>query len=131
MVSFKDRLRKLRKEKDKSIREAADDLEIGKTTLSNYERGERVPNKDFINKAANYYNVSTDYLLCRTNNKYPSSEIKQTLEENPELMQFWEQISSRDDLQLLFKQTKDLSPRSIKSVVEFMKSIEDEHRREG
>lgn len=70
MDKFAKRLRELRNEKGISIRQAAKDLDVGKTTLSNYERGKRSPNKDFINRAADYYNVSADYLLGKIDDKH-------------------------------------------------------------
>ncbi len=43
-------------------------------------------------------------------------------------MNFWDEISRREDLQLLFKQTRDLSPESIYRVIEIIKTIEEEER---
>ncbi len=132
MKKLSRRLRLLRNEKEENLTTAADNLHVSKNTLSRYERGERKPDSDFINRAADYYNVSTDYLLGRTDIRYnPNQKIKEAIENDPELYQFWDELSEREDLQLLFKQTRDLSPEAIKSVVQFMKAIEDEHKREG
>ena len=35
------------------------------------------------------------------------------------------------DLQLLFKQTRDLSPKDIKQIIRIIKAIEDGESREG
>ena len=43
--------------------------------ISFYELGERFPPYDIINKLADYFNVSMDYLLGRSNIKNPEKFI--------------------------------------------------------
>ncbi|MCL1881071.1 MAG: helix-turn-helix transcriptional regulator [Oscillospiraceae bacterium] len=56
----------LRKERKLSQKKAAEELGIGQALLSHYERGQRECGLAFLVKVADYYNVSTDYLLGRT-----------------------------------------------------------------
>lgn len=56
----------LRKERSISQKKAAMDLGISQGLLSHYEKGKRECGLDFVVKAANYYNVSCDYLLGRS-----------------------------------------------------------------
>ena len=56
----------LRKEKKLSQKQAAEDLDISQALLSHYEKGIRECGLDFVIRAAEYYNVSCDYLLGRT-----------------------------------------------------------------
>lgn len=56
----------LRKERHISQKEAAAALGIAQALLSHYEKGKRECGLDFLVKAADYYNVSTDYLLGRS-----------------------------------------------------------------
>lgn len=56
----------LRKEKGISQKQAAEDLGVGQALLSHYEKGKRECGLEFLIKAADYYNVSTDYLLGRS-----------------------------------------------------------------
>ena len=69
MVTFSDRLKAIRNEKTITLEKMAKDLQTTKATLSRYENNLREPKIDFINKAANYFNVTTDYLLGRTDEK--------------------------------------------------------------
>ena len=39
---------------------------IEQALLSKFENGERVPPTDTLIKLADFYNVSIDYILCRT-----------------------------------------------------------------
>lgn len=56
----------LRKEKKLSQKQAAQELGVSQALLSHYEKGIRECGLDFVVKAADYYNVSCDYLLGRT-----------------------------------------------------------------
>ena len=44
------------------------DLNMSQNTISRYETGEREPGINELIKIADYFNVSVDYLLERTNN---------------------------------------------------------------
>lgn len=60
----------LRKEKKLSQKQVANDLEISQALLSHYEKGIRECGLDFLIKIADYYDVSCDYLLGRTPQRY-------------------------------------------------------------
>ncbi len=62
------RLRDLREDKDLKQAEIADILGIQQTVYSRYERGmQNIPLEHLIH-LADFYGVSTDYILGRTNN---------------------------------------------------------------
>ena len=56
----------LRKERNISQKQAAADLGVSQALLSHYEKGIRECGLDFLVRAADYYNVSCDYLLGRS-----------------------------------------------------------------
>jgi transcriptional regulator with XRE-family HTH domain len=56
----------LRKERGLSQKKAAEELEVSQALLSHYEKGIRECGLDFVIKAADFYEVSCDYLLGRT-----------------------------------------------------------------
>ncbi|MDF2506133.1 helix-turn-helix transcriptional regulator [Clostridium sp.] len=64
---FHERLKSLREDKDITQSEVAEALNISRTALANYENAIREPNLSLLVKIADYYNISLDYLLCRTN----------------------------------------------------------------
>ncbi len=67
--NFNERLIELRTEKGISQKTAAIDLGVSQALLSHYEKGIREYSLSFLCKAAEYYGVSTDYILKRTNNR--------------------------------------------------------------
>ena len=56
----------LRRARGLSQRTAAADLHISQALLSHYENGAREPGLAFVCRACEYYGVSADYLLGRT-----------------------------------------------------------------
>ncbi|KHO63394.1 SOS-response transcriptional repressors (RecA-mediated autopeptidases) [Thermoanaerobacter sp. YS13] len=60
------RIRDLRTEKGISQNELAKALGLTQQAISAYENGLREPDLETLNKIANYFNVSIDYLLGRT-----------------------------------------------------------------
>ena len=69
MSDYYERLCELRTEKGISQKEAARDLSVSQALLSHYERGIREFGLDFLNRAADYYGVTTDYLLGRSDSR--------------------------------------------------------------
>ena len=68
---FQSRLRDLREDHDLKQKDLADLLKVHQTTYSDYELGRvNVPIAS-LHTLADFYNVSIDYLLCRTNTKKP------------------------------------------------------------
>ena len=63
------RLKKLRKERRISQLKLAIDLNMNQNTISRYENMEREADYDSLIKFADYFGVSVDYLLGRTENK--------------------------------------------------------------
>lgn len=64
--TFPETLAALRRERNISQRTAAAQLHISQALLSHYENGAREPGLAFVCRVCEYYNVSADYLLCRT-----------------------------------------------------------------
>ncbi len=65
------RIRDLREDNDLKQKEVADYLMCDQSLYSKYERGERALPLEYAEKLADYYHVSVDYLLGRTNIKTP------------------------------------------------------------
>lgn len=62
------RLKEIRKSKGISQLKMAMDLNTNQNTISRYETGEREPGITELIRIADYFNISVDYLLGRTNN---------------------------------------------------------------
>ena len=89
--NFHETLAGLRKARGVSQRQVAADLGISQALLSHYENGAREPGLQFVCRACDYYGVTADYLLCRSDSQdAPASTLKAALT-------FLEQIRSVTD----------------------------------
>jgi len=68
---YQNRLRDLREDKDLKQKDLAELLKVHQTTYSDYELGRLNIPVPTLHILADFYNVSVDYLLCRTNAKTP------------------------------------------------------------
>ncbi len=63
MASLATRLRELRTKKDVGQKEVGAFLGVSDSSIRKYESGERTPDPDSLTKLAQYFAVTTDYLL--------------------------------------------------------------------
>lgn len=78
------RLLSLRKNQKLSQYDLADRLGFSRGKLANYEQGQREPDYDTLKKIADFFEVSTDYLLGRTEKKELLSNVTPGLSEKEE-----------------------------------------------
>lgn len=65
-MQFGDRLKELREEKELKQAELANLFNISPSTIGMYEQNRRTPDFALLNSIADYFGVSIDYLLGRT-----------------------------------------------------------------
>ncbi len=115
------RIKELRTQKGYTQKELAALLGVGQTTIANYENGIRIPDTEKMNKIADLFQVSFDYLLGRTENKQVS---------NKKLKSNNFSANSLDDsykifTELLIKGNKDEARRLVLELYEQHIEIED------
>lgn len=104
-MKFGDRLKEIRKAKGQSQKELGDLLELGQTTIANYEKNIRFPNPETLIQIANIYDVSIDRLVGRT-------------------LQFSKELLSHEELDDIKKQlTTLLMDEKENEVVEYIHSL--------
>lgn len=69
MAVFQNRLRELRKSLGLSQEDLGQKFNLAKSTISQYELGKRSPDSVILTKLADFFNVTVDYLLGRTDVK--------------------------------------------------------------
>ncbi len=75
----------LRKERGLSQKQVANDLEISQALLSHYEKGIRECGLEFLVRAAEYFEVSCDYMLGRTAQRRLASMTADDIPESDEI----------------------------------------------
>ena len=102
------RLRFLRTEKGESLEKIAKYLNVTIQTISNYENEKRDMTPDTILKLADYFGVSTDYLLGKTDIRNIEEDFKFAYH----------------------KETEGLSEDEIKEALEFYKMVKNRKNKE-
>jgi transcriptional regulator with XRE-family HTH domain len=105
-----ERLKQLRSERSLYQKDIANYLGIDRTTYVKYENGTSEPNNDMLLKLAEFFNVSTDYLLEKTNKKDTDKNI----------------IPSDDDIKFaLFNGDKEITDDMYEEVKRFAQFVKD------
>lgn len=79
--SFGKVLSELRRARKLSQRKLASDLHISQALLSHYENDSREPGLPFVCRTCDYFGVSADFILGRTEKPQGSSNVPSSLEE--------------------------------------------------
>lgn len=72
-------LKELRKERKLTQTQLEKDTGIDQALLSKFEHGERVPNTEKLLILAEYYDVSVDYILGRTDRREVNRSVSEVL----------------------------------------------------
>jgi len=109
--SISKKLKELREEKGYLQKFIADKIGVRSNTLSGYENGTRSPDPEMILKLAELYDVSTDYLLGRTNNRNNKTvdDIDEELQELLSEMNVWYKNEPED---------KELKLRMLRKMIQ-------------
>jgi methanogenic corrinoid protein MtbC1 len=75
MINFATRLKELRVAAELRQKDLADVLGVAQTTIANYEQGARFPDEKNLHRIADYFNVSLDYLMGRTDVNLLAEEV--------------------------------------------------------
>ena len=75
--TFGDRLRELRRERGMQQRELGELYNLSSSAIGSYERNLREPTLDLLLQLSEYFGVSVDYLLCRTEERLTAKDYKE------------------------------------------------------
>jgi Predicted transcriptional regulators len=77
-MDFQSRLKSLRTKHNMTQAELGKKINVTKVSVSGYETGNRTPDTDTLQRIAEVFEVSVDYLLCRTDDPSPTSNESKT-----------------------------------------------------
>lgn len=125
MSNFAERLKFLRENSGLTQQGVADILNVSRATIAGYETKGKQPDYEKLTKLAEYFNVSVDYLLGRSNTRNVDV-IEEAIKDDPELEHIWSMLNNREDIRLMFKKVADLKPEYIKRILKIIEIVEDE-----
>lgn len=118
-VKLGERLKKLREEKGFTLEYVAGHLNTTKTSIARYEKNDREPKSEIISALADFYNVSTDYLLGRT-------DERNLLTEKSKLDEGITTINAKK-----INVDEDLPDEAIDKINEYIKMVEMMYKNKG
>lgn len=117
-MTTKDILKALRKSRNYSAQQVADGCEMSLGVYKKYESGERGVGVPALQKLADFYGVTTDYLLGRPTAPEPKTP--------DQLLATLAELKSFDELELaLFEQYMQMPEEVRKRMIQFMHSAAD------
>jgi len=133
MASFGERFKELRMEKGLTQDKLAQKFSINKSSISRYEKNSQVPENETLQAFADFFQVSVDYLLGRTDIRniefdksfMPSLTQKDERDIGKVLNHTLEMIKSQEAIMLdgdiLDEEDLEILARSIKAGLEYAK----------
>ena len=112
------RLRFLRTQKGESLEKIAKYLNVTIQTISNYETEKRDMNPDTIIKLAEYFEVTTDYLLCKSDIRNPEKKSQTT---STEIQSYYNELNDLG---------KQKAIENVKDLTEISKYTDKEEKKE-
>lgn len=137
-MAFNDRLKSLRNEKGITQDELSKLTGIKKSSIGMYESGQRVPKYKPLRILADFFHVSTDYLIGHSpsteelraymdeqplGNGPPPTKQKPGYFLDPETVRLANEMKENPGRRVLFDATRNLSPEKIKQVKDFVDFI--------
>ncbi len=110
-MNFGQLLTTLREENGIYQKELASYLNVTISTISNYENGIHYPDLSTLCQIADYFGVTTDYLLGRTNYRYNPQNLNRPLSKDYTVAD-------------LINTTLELSPRNVHSMLEYIELLQ-------
>ena len=129
MGDFGERLKQLRLNSGLSQQELSDELNIGRSTLANYEQGKREPNFKTLEIIADYFNVDMNFLTGWKPTDSLGDYRKNLLylkENEPDLIELYNEIHANDQLVILLDKAKKLEPQDLAQILKIIDTFNKE-----
>lgn len=129
---FAERLKQLRNDAHITQTALAKVLYVSQQNVAKWEVGTSTPDPNMLTKIADYFNVTTDYLLGRTDDAGLGSNIQITDENNrpivldDDALELIDSLRSRPEMKMLFSVSKKATAEDIIKAVKIIEALKDE-----
>lgn len=103
---------KLRDDRGLTDYKVAQDLGFSRSTLAQWKAGSHQPKADKLQKIADYFGVSLDYLM--------TGEVKEGYYLNPETAKVAQEIFENSKMRILFDAAKDADPEDLQMAADML-----------
>lgn len=119
MKTMGTRLKELRMNAGYTGEEVGRMLQVSKSAISMWEKDLRSPSADLIERFADIYGVSTDYIITGKE----SSSTKDSYYYDAEVAELAEQIKNDSELRILLDAKRNLSKQDMEAIINITKSL--------
>ncbi len=117
---FFDNYCKLCKMKGLSPTGAAVEMGLSRAAVSAWRNKERLPQASQLQKIADYFDVTVDYLLGQTTSNEPANK-----EQDDELAEYLNELKNREDMRILFSLAKNATKEEVMQAVKIIEALRD------
>lgn len=115
---FYDLFCQLCEKKGVSVTRATVEMGLSRTIGSKWKRTGATPNGETLNKIADYFGVTTDYLLTGEKEKAAIDVV------DDDLREYLDELRSRPEKRLLFSVTKNATRSQIEAIVKMIEEMQ-------
>lgn len=105
------------KKKGISCKKAAEDIGLSNSITTKWKKTGATPGGDTLNRIADYFDVSVDYLLGNEKEKKP------LVNGDEELTDYLEMLKNRPECRMLFQLTKNAKKEDVEAAVRIIEAI--------
>ena len=109
---FIDNFLKLCSEKGVSSNKACIEIGVARTAIAKWKNGS-IPSGETLQKIADYFNVSTDYLLGIEQKKIATDE-------DDEIQEMIEELKNRPGMRILFSKTRNATKEDLEKIIQMV-----------
>lgn len=119
-MSLGKKIKKLREEKGIRQEDIGKLFNVSKSAVSQWENDIRTPDMGIIIKLADFFDVSTDYLLGRTND--PSLSDTQHVNDD-EALEYLDELHKRPEMKTLFEVGRKATKEDIETAITVIEAL--------
>jgi transcriptional regulator with XRE-family HTH domain len=118
------KLKKLREARSLTQAEIAAEIGVSRERYNQYENNRRAPDYDTLVILAKSFNVSTDYLLGRTNDPLPVRDVDQDLHDEHDYNKELDAFLNDDEMSSMFYDYKNWTEEEKRNLLNILKGQE-------
>ena len=123
MKTMGTRLKELRMNVGYTGEEVGRMLQVSKSAISMWEKDLRSPSADLIERFADIYGVSTDYIITGRESNTPKGYYH-----DQEAAEYAEYLRTRPHAKILFSASKDMTKEDMEEAVRYIEYLKSKHK---
>lgn len=123
MKTMGTRLKELRMNAGYTGEEVGRMLQVSKSAISMWEKDLRSPSADLIERFADIYGVSTDYIITGRESNVPKGYYH-----DQEAAEYAEYLRTRPHAKILFSASKDMTKEDMEEAVRYIEYLKSKHK---